>query len=90
MIFHYIEKNLTGQAQETAMALLFLMDANEEKYDPEILPLEERFRQMHPQSKWQPLIDKAIAKNKAFNQAEIPDYIQFPECGQGQDVEGGY
>lgn len=31
MIFHYIEKNLTGQAQESAMALLFLRDANEEK-----------------------------------------------------------
>ena len=30
LIFHYIEKNLTGQAQESAMALLFLRDANEE------------------------------------------------------------
>ena len=87
LIFHYIEKNLTGQAQETAMALLFLMDANEEKYDPEILPLEERFRQMHPQSKWQPLIDKAIAKNKAFNQAEIPDYIHFPNVDKAKTLK---
>lgn len=78
MIFHYIEKNLTGQAQESAMALLFLRDANEEKYDPEILPLEERFKQLYPHSKWQPLINEAIAKNKAFNQAKMPDYIHFP------------
>lgn len=78
LIFHYIEKSLTGQAQESAMALLFLKDAHKEKYDPEILPLEERFKQLYPQSKWQPLIDKAIAKNKAFNQAKIPDNIHFP------------
>ena len=78
LIFHYIEKNLTGQAQESAMALLFLRDANEEKYDPEILPLEERFKQLYPHSKWQPLINEAIAKNKAFNQAKTPDYIHFP------------
>ena len=78
LIFNYIEKNLTGQAQESAMALLFLRDANEEKYDPEILPLEERFKQLYPHSKWQPLINEAIAKNKAFNQAKIPDYIHFP------------
>lgn len=78
LIFYYIEKNLTGQAQESAMALLFLRDANEEKYDPEILPLEERFKQLYPHSKWQPLINEAIAKNKAFNQAKIPDYIHFP------------
>lgn len=88
LIFHYIEKSLTGQTQESAMALLFLKDANEEKYDPEILPLEERFKQLYPQSKWQPLIDEAVAQNKAFNQAKIPDYIHFPNIDNAKTFKG--
>lgn len=87
LIFHYVEKKLTGKAQESAMALLFLMDANEEKYSPEILPLEERFKQLYPQSQWQPLIDQAIAKNKAFNQTQVPEYIHFPDVNHAKTLK---
>lgn len=76
--FHYYEQNLSGKAQEAAMAQLFLQDATEERNAPAILPLSERFKRLHPESKWMPLVDKAVAKNKAFNEVKMPDYIHFP------------
>ncbi len=76
--FHYYEHNLSGKAQEAAMAQLFLQDEVEERNNPAIIPLSERFKKLYPQSTWMPWVDKAVAKNKAFNEAKIPDYIHFP------------
>lgn len=76
--FHYYEHHLFGKAQEAAMAQLFLRDEVEEQNDPVIVSLSERFKKLYPQSVWMPLVDKAVAKNKAFNETKIPDYIHFP------------
>lgn len=80
--FHYYEYNLSGMAQEAAMVQLFLQDEVEEQHNPAIIPLSEHFKKLHPQSIWMPLIDRAVAKNKAFNEAKIPDYIHFPNIGE--------
>lgn len=80
--FHYYEHNLSGMAQEAAMVQLFLQDEVEEQHNPAIIPLSEHFKKLHPQSIWMPLIDRAVAKNKAFNEAKIPDYIHFPNIGE--------
>lgn len=76
--FYYFEHQLTGKAQEAAMAQLFLQDEEREEKAPVIIPLSERFKELHPQSVWMPLVEKAVAKNKAFNETKIPDYIHFP------------
>lgn len=76
--FHYYEHHLSGKAQEAAMAQLFLQDEAEENNNPAIIPLSERFKELYPQSAWMPWVDRAVANNKAFNEAKIPDYIHFP------------
>ena len=78
LMFYDYEQELTGKAQEAAMAQLILEDEAREQNNPQILPLAERFHQLYPQSKWLPLVDKAVEKNRAFNLMEIPDYIHFP------------
>ena len=76
--FYYFEHQLTGKSQEAAMAQLFLQDERREENAPVIIPLSERFKELFPQSSWMPLVDRVVAKNKAFNEIEIPDYIHFP------------
>lgn len=76
--FYYFEHQLTGKPQEAAMAQLFLQDEDREENAPVIIPLSERFKKLYPQSPWMPLVDRAVAKNKAFNETKIPDYIHFP------------
>ena len=80
LFFHYYEHNLSGKAQEAAMAQLFLRDEAEGNNNPAIIPLSERFKNLYPQSVWMPLVDRAIAKNKAFNEVKTPDYIHFPDA----------
>lgn len=77
--FNYYEHNLSGKAQETAMAQLFLRDESEEQNNPAIIPLSESFKKLYPKSAWIPLVDRAVAKNKAFNKVETFDYIHFPD-----------
>ena len=85
--FYYFEHQLTGKAQEAAMAQLFLEDENQKRYAPVILPLSERFKELHPQSVWMPLVEKAVAKNKAFNETKIPDYIHFPNVKNAKTLK---
>lgn len=82
LIFYHYEHQLTGNAQEAAMAQLILEDEAREQNNPLIPPLAERFHQLYPQSKWLPLVDKAVEKNRAFNLMEIPDYIHFPDVAK--------
>ena len=76
--FYYFEHQLTGKVQEAAMAQLFLQDEAQKRNTPVILPLSERFKKLYPQSLWMPLVDRVVAKNRAFNEVKIPDYIHFP------------
>ena len=76
--FCYCEHKLKGKAQEAAMVQLFFQDEMRKENAPVMIPLSERFKELHPQSVWMPLVDKTIAKNKAFQEAKIPDYIHFP------------
>lgn len=85
--FHYYEHNLSGKAQEAAMAQLFLQDEIEERNSPVMIPLSEHFIKMYPQSKWMPYVNRAVAKNKAFNEANIPDYIHFPDVANAKTIK---
>lgn len=78
LIFYHFEHQLTGKAQEAAMGQLILEDEAREQNNPQIPALATRFKELHPQSKWLPLLNKAVEKNKAFNSMDIPDYIHFP------------
>lgn len=62
-----------------AMAQLFLRDESEEQNNLAIIPLSESFKKLYPKSAWMPLVDRAVAKNKAFNKVETSDYIHFPD-----------
>lgn len=86
--FHYYEHNLSGKAQEAAMAQLFLQDEVEERNSPVIIPLSERFMKMYSQSNWIPYVNRAVAKNKAFNETKIPDYIHFPDVTSVKTIKG--
>ena len=79
LMFYNYEHELTGKAQEAAMAQLILEDEAREQNNPQIPHLAELFHELYPQSKWLPLVDKAAEKNKAFNLMETPDYIHFPD-----------
>lgn len=79
VFFRYCEEDLSGKAQEAAMAQIFLQDQAEERNNPDITTLFDRFRELYPESAWMPMVEEAIAKNRAFNEAEAPAYIHFPE-----------
>lgn len=85
--FHYFEHHLTGKAQESAMAQLFLQDEAKKRNTPVIIPLSERFKELYPQSPWMTLVDMVVAKNKAFNEVTIPDYIHFPNVDKAKSFK---
>lgn len=79
-LFSYsYEQTLDGNAQETAMALLILEDQDRENYNPNILPIAERFFRNYPESNWRPWVEMAVDKNKKFNQVVLPEDIHFPD-----------
>lgn len=78
LIFYHFQHQLSGKAQEAAMAQLILEDEAREQNNPQIPSLATRFQQLYPQSSWLPQMNKAVEKNVAFNSKEIPDYIHFP------------
>ena len=77
--FYDYEHHLNGRSREAAMAQLFLQDEMAERNNPAIIPLAERFRELYPQSAWMPLVDRAVAKNRAFNETKMSDHIHFPD-----------
>lgn len=85
--FHYFKHNLTGKAQEAAMAQLFLQDEARQENAPAIIPLAKRFKELYPQSPWIPLVDRAVNKNKAFQEAKIPEYIHFPNVEKAKTLK---
>ena len=85
--FHYFKHNLTGKAQEAAMAQLFLQDETRQENAPVIIPLAERFKELYPQSQWMPLVDRAVNKNKAFQKSQIPEYIHFPNVENAKTLK---
>ena len=85
--FYYYEHQLTGNAQEAAMAQLFLQDEARQENAPAIIPLAKRFKELYPQSPWIPLVDRAVNKNKAFQEAKIPEYIHFPNVEKAKTLK---
>ncbi|MDN4753964.1 TlpA disulfide reductase family protein [Porphyromonadaceae bacterium W3.11] len=88
LFFYDFEHHLAGKNQEAAMAQLILRDELEEQYDPSIITLTERFYELYPNSPWRSKVDEALAKNKAINEIEIPDYIHFPDIEHVKTLKG--
>lgn len=87
VFFYSYEHTLDGKAQETAMASLFLEDQQRESYNPEILPLAERFFQLYPESPWRPWVQTAVDKNKDFNQIVPSEEIHFPNISDAKTLK---
>lgn len=77
IIFNWYKTNLQGRVQATAMGLLFIEDENSECFATEIPSLYEKYKKLYPNSILLPIVEKAVAKNKTFNEAELPDGINF-------------
>lgn len=87
LMYHGFEYHLHGKAQEAAMALLFLEDQERQMNDPKMPAYAERFLQLYPASSWQPLVQEAMEKNRAFNQIRIPKDIHFPDVSQAKTLQ---
>lgn len=87
LLFGDYEQKLTGAARETAMAHILLGDASSENYDPHMPQLAERFSQMFPQSVWREKIERAVAENRAFNDAATPDDIHFRDVTTASSLQ---
>ena len=71
--------------QEAAMGLLILEDESREYFATGIPALYEEFKTLYPQSVLMPKLEIALQKNKAFNEAELPErysYIEYGQCTQ--------
>ena len=93
LMYYSFEHRLQGKAQEAAMAQLFLEDQERQMNDPKMLVYAERFLQLYPETLWQPLVQEAMEKNRAFNQTRIPEDIHFPDVSQAktfQDIIAPY
>lgn len=86
-LFYSYEHTLEGKAQEAAMALLFLEDQERENYNPQILPLAERFFQSYPDSPWLPYVQAAVDKNKGFNLTVPSEEIHFPDVSTAKTLK---
>lgn len=61
--------------------------------DPKMPVYAERFLQLYPETSWQPLVQEAMEKNRAFNQTRIPEDLHFPDVSQAktfQDIIAPY
>ena len=87
LAFYDFEHRLTGKAQEAAMAQLFLEDEGQQRYDPALLSLADEFCKLHPESPWMPWVDRAVAKNRAFNETTIPADIHFPDVSSAKTIK---
>lgn len=85
--FYDFTHRLTGKAQEAALAQLFLEDEFQQQYDPQLLPLADEFRRLYPESGWMPWVDRAVAKNRAFNETTIPADIHFPDVSSAKTIK---
>lgn len=83
-IFNWYKTHLQGRVQETAMGLLFLKDESDGRFTTGIPMLYEEFKKLHPNSILSPTIEKAVDKNKKFNEAELPEGIHFIETDSVQ------
>ena len=86
LAFYDFTHRLTGKAQEAALAQLFLEDESQQRYDPQLLPLADEFRRLYPESGWMPWVDRAVAKNRAFNETTIPADIHFPDVSSAKTI----
>lgn len=87
LAFYDFTHRLTGKAQEAALAQLFLEDESQQRYDPQLLPLADEFRRLYPESGWMPWVDRAVAKNRAFNETTIPADIHFPDVSSAKTIK---
>ena len=87
LAFYDFTHRLTGKAQEAALAQLFLEDEFQQRYDPQLLPLADEFRRLYPESGWMPWVDRAVAKNRAFNETTIPADIHFPDVSSAKTIK---
>jgi len=76
-LFDWYKNNLKGRVQEVAMANVILEDASNESYSTGIPALYEQFKELHPGSTLTPALEKAIQKNIAFNNQELPEDIHI-------------
>lgn len=70
-------KSLEGRVQEVALASVILTNDEREKYSTGIPDLYEKFKSLYPESVLLPYINKALAKNEAFNRLTVPGSIHF-------------
>lgn len=75
--FDRYEKKLNGRVREVAMANIFLNDYQSKSNAPGIPELYDRFLALYQQSILKPLLDKAVAQNKAFNEIQLSDDIHI-------------
>ena len=87
LAFYDFTHRLTGKAQEAALAQLFLEDEFQQRYDPQLLPLADEFRRLYPESGWMSWVDRAVAKNRAFNETTIPADIHFPDVSSAKTIK---
>lgn len=76
-LFDWYKNNLKGRVQEVAMANVILEDASNESYSTGIPALYEQFKELHPGSTLTRALEKAIQKNIAFNNQELPEDIHI-------------
>ena len=76
-LFDWYKNNLKGRVQEVAMANVILEDASNESYTTGIPAKYEQIKELHPGSTLTPALEKAIQKNIAFNNQELPEDIHI-------------
>ena len=87
LAFYDFTHRLTGKAQEAALAQLFLEDELQQRYDMQLLPLADEFHRLYSESGWMPWVDRAVAKNRAFNETTIPTDIHFPDISSAKTLK---
>lgn len=71
------QKELQGRVCEVMIAKIILSDEQQEDNATGIPALYDNFLTLYPQSALKPLLDKAVAKNKAFNDVILSKDIHF-------------
>lgn len=75
--FTWYSDNLTGVAQEAAMAFALMEDDNNERYTENVPVLYEQFKTLYPASVLLPVLDKGVKRNIAFNKGELSDSMHI-------------
>ena len=87
LAFYDFTHRLTGKEQEAALAQLFLEDESQQRYDPQLLKLADEFSRLYPESKWMPWVNRAVGKNRAFNETIIPADIHFSDVSSAKTIK---